>query len=142
MKILVAVDGSKPALNAVKYAIKLVAALAPKAHSITLLNVHDNVGLQHAQSFLGQEAVDDYLHDLSEQELKAAKKLLHTSGIQYRTETRIGHVAQEIVDFAHAGKFDMLVMGAKGRSAMADMLIGSIAHRVLAMAKMPVVLVK
>lgn len=57
-------------------------------------------------------------------------------------EIRTGHVAQEIVDCANAGKFDMIVLGSKGRSAVADLLLGSVAQRVLASAKQPVVIVK
>ena len=41
-----------------------------------------------------------------------------------------------------AGKYDMIVLGSKGRSALADMLLGSVAQRVLTQAKQPVVLVK
>jgi nucleotide-binding universal stress UspA family protein len=55
---------------------------------------------------------------------------------------RTGHVAQEIVACANDGKFDLIVMGSKGRSAFADLLLGSVAQRVLATAKQPVVLVK
>jgi nucleotide-binding universal stress UspA family protein len=40
------------------------------------------------------------------------------------------------------GKYDMIVLGSKGRSAIADMLLGSVAQRVLTQAKQPVVLVK
>jgi len=142
VKILVAIDGSKPALNAAKYAIKLVKSLSSASNSITLISVHDDVGLQHAKTFVGSEVVADYLRDLSEKELKSAKKLLDTAGIKYNIEVRTGHVAQEIADFAKAGKFDLIALGAKGRNAIADMLLGSVAQRVLAMSDKPVVLVK
>lgn len=36
----------------------------------------------------------------------------------------------------------MIVLGSKGRSAIADLLLGSVAQRVLATAKQPVVVVK
>jgi len=45
MKILVAVDGSKSSLNAVKYAVKLVSNLRSEDR-ITLINVHDDQGLR------------------------------------------------------------------------------------------------
>jgi nucleotide-binding universal stress UspA family protein len=57
-------------------------------------------------------------------------------------EVRTGHVAQEIVRCAKDGKFDLIALGTKGRGAIADLLIGSVAQRVLAMADLPVVLVK
>ncbi len=142
MKILVATDGSKHSLNAVKYAIKLVGRVDPGAHSITLVSVHDDVGLRHAKSFVGKDAVADYLRELCEKDLKPAQKLLDAAGIKHSMEIRTGHIAQEICDCAKAGKFDLIVLGSKGRSAMADLLLGSVAHRVLSLAKEPVLLVK
>jgi nucleotide-binding universal stress UspA family protein len=54
----------------------------------------------------------------------------------------VGNAAQEIVAQGQKGKYDMIVLGSKGRSAIADMLLGSVAQRVLTQAKQPVVLVK
>jgi nucleotide-binding universal stress UspA family protein len=55
---------------------------------------------------------------------------------------KTGHVAEEIVKAAKDGKFDVIVMGAKGRSLVSDVLIGSVAQRVLALTKLPVTFVK
>lgn len=142
MKILVATDGSKPAIHAVKYVIKLLRSLSSTSNSITLISVHDDVGLRHAKAFVGKEEVADYLRELSEKELKPARKLLESAGVKHDMEVRTGHVAQEIVRCAKAGKFDLIALGAKGRGAIADLLLGSVAQRVLTMAEMPVVLVK
>lgn len=142
MKILVATDGSKPAIHAVKYVVKLLQSLSSPSNSVTLISVHDDVGLRHARSYVGKDAVDGYLRELSEKELKPAQKLLDSAGIKHDMEVRTGHVAQEIVGCAKAGKFDLIALGAKGRGAFADLLLGSVAQRVLTMADMPVVLVK
>ena len=142
MKILVATDGSKSALQAVKYAIKLVGQLQSGAHSISLINVHDDTALRHAKAFVGNTAVVEYLRELGEKDLKPARKLLEAANIQHDLILRNGHTAQEIIDRAKEGKFDLLVMGSKGRGAVADLLIGSVAARVLAAAKPPVLLVK
>lgn len=142
MKILVATDGSKASLNAVKYAVKLAGSLAAPSNSITLISVHDDTGLRHARAFVGREAVADYLRELSEKELKPARKVLDAAGIKHDMVVRTGHVAQEIVDCAKAGRFELIVMGAKGRSAIGDLLMGSVAQRVLATASQPVLLVK
>jgi len=55
---------------------------------------------------------------------------------------RTGHVATEIVDAAERGKFDLLLLGSKGRSALKDLLMGSVAKRVAELSKVPVLLVK
>jgi nucleotide-binding universal stress UspA family protein len=142
MKILVATDGSKPALRAVKYAVRLLRQLSSNSSSITLITVHDDVGLRHAKAFVGREVVADYLRELSEKELKPARKFLDAEGIKHDMEVRIGHVSKEIVGVARTGKYDLIVLGAKGRNAVADLLLGSVAQRVLATAQTPVLLVK
>ena len=142
MKILVATDGSKSALQAVKYASKLIRQLSSTSSSITLISVHDDTGLRHAKAFVGSDVVADYLRELSEKELKPAQKALDAAGIKHDMEVRIGHVAQEIVQCAKAGKFDLIVLGAKGRGAIVDLLLGSVAQRVLATAETPVLLTR
>jgi nucleotide-binding universal stress UspA family protein len=142
MKILVATDGSKNALRAVKYAADLLASSTDKTKSITLISVHDDAGLRHAKAFVGKEAVADYLRELSEKELKPAMKALDAQGVKHDMVMLVGNASQEIVAQAQKGKYDMIVLGSKGRSAIADMLLGSVAQRVLTQAKQPVVLVK
>lgn len=144
MKILVATDGSKSALHAVKYAADLATQTGPdpKKNSITLISVHDDAGLRHAKAFVGKAKVADYLRELSDKELKPARKLLDAAGTRHDMIIRTGHIAGEIVDVAKAGKFDLIVLGSKGRSAISDLLLGSVAQRVLATARQPVVLVK
>ena len=141
MKILVATDGSKHALNAVKYAAKLVCSMRSK-DSITLISVHDDTGYRRAAKFVGKAEVIDHLREQSEKDLKSAQKLLDTAKVKYDNAIVIGHVSEEIVKFAKDGKYDLIVMGSKGRSGFADLLIGSVAQRVLATAKQPVLLVK
>jgi nucleotide-binding universal stress UspA family protein len=140
MKILVAVDGSKSSLNAVKCAVKLASNFRTQDR-ITLINVHDDQGLRHAQQFVGKEGIADYLRELSEKELKSALAVLVKAGVKHDSIIHTGHVAQVISDVADK-KFDMVVMGTKGRSGLIDMLVGSVAQRVLSTCKKPVLLVK
>ncbi len=142
MKILVATDGSKAALHASKFAADLVGRLSSRSRSITLINVHDDAGLRAAEAFVGHAVVADYLRELSEKELRSARKALDAAGIRHDMVVRTGRPAPEIVACAKEGRFDLIVMGAKGRGAIADLLIGSVAQRVLTTARQPVVLVK
>jgi nucleotide-binding universal stress UspA family protein len=142
MKILVATDGSKNSMRALKYAVGLVGQLNSKTSSLTVISVHDDAGLRHAKAFVGKDAVADYLRELSDKELKPAIKLLKDSGIKHDMVIRTGHVAEEIVKEASASKYDMIVLGSKGRTSLADLLVGSVAQRVLSTAKQPVLLVK
>jgi nucleotide-binding universal stress UspA family protein len=141
MKLLVACDGSKDALRAVKYAAGMLGSMSDEG-SITLISVHDTVALRHASRFVGKDAINEYLREISEQDLAAARKALDKTGVKHDMIIRTGHVANEISSAATRGKFDMIVMGSKGRSALRDLLIGSIAKRVSEIATVPVLLVK
>lgn len=141
MKILVATDGSKSSVNAVKYAVKLCVNTRSKDR-ITLVSVHDDAWMRSAKKFVGKSTVDDYLREMSEKDLKPAQKVLDASKVKYDNVVAIGRVPEEIVKLADAGKYDMIVMGSKGRSGVGDLLLGSIAQRVLATAKQAVLLVK
>jgi nucleotide-binding universal stress UspA family protein len=46
------------------------------------------------------------------------------------------------VDAAQKGKYDLVVLGSKGRNAVSDLLLGSVAQRVMSLSKQPVLLVK
>ena len=142
MKILVAIDGSEPSLHAVKHTAELVHRLRAEPNAVTLISVHDDASLRHARSLVGREAIDDYLRELSEGELEPGHRLLDESGVKHDLVVRTGHVAQEIVAYATQGAFDLIVLGAKGRGAVSDLLIGSVAQRVLATATTPVLLVR
>jgi nucleotide-binding universal stress UspA family protein len=141
MKLLVACDGSKDALRAVKYAAGMLGSMSGEG-SITLISVHDTVALRHASRFVGKDAINEYLREISEQDLAAARKALDKAGVKHDMIIRTGHVANEISSAATRGKFDMIVVGSKGRSALRDLLIGSIAKRVSEIATVPVLLVK
>ena len=140
MKLLVATDGSKHASKAVKYAIKLIGALKGNSE-VSLISVHDDVGLAYATRFVGKESVEDYLREQSEKDLNEARKLLERAEIKHDMIIGTGRVAPEIVAAASKGKFDLIVMGTKGRSMFADFLIGSVAQRVAGSSKVPVLLV-
>ena len=141
MKILLPIDGSKTSINAAKYVAQLIGNLRSKA-SVTLMSVHDDFGLNHVKQFVSKSVVDDYLREISEKELKPAQKVLDAAGIKHSMIIKRGHVANENLETAKKEKFDMIVMGAKGRGSVMDLLIGSVAQRVVSSAKQPVLLVK
>jgi nucleotide-binding universal stress UspA family protein len=141
MKILVAIDGSKSALQAVKYVRALAGQLAHPPH-VTLLTVHDDSGLRHLIKHLPKGGLEDYFREISERDLKPARKLLDNAEIAHDMVIHFGHVVDEILETAESGKFDLIVLGSKGRSGLSDLMIGSVAQRISALSRRPVTLVK
>jgi len=141
MKILLPVDGSKSSLNAAKYVTKLVKDLRSKC-SVTLVSIHDDIGLGHVKQFVANSVIEDYLREVSEKELKAAQKALDTAGVKHNMVIKRGNIAQEILALANKDKFDLIVKGSKGRSGIIDSLMGSVAQKVSSGAKQAVLLIK
>ena len=51
-------------------------------------------------------------------------------GVQIETLLKEGHVVEEILKTARDGNFDLIVIGARGRSKMKEILLGSVSHGV------------
>lgn len=141
MKVLLPIDGSKSSLNAAKYVAKM-AKNSRSPVTVTLVNVHDDTGLGYVKQFVDKSVVDDYLREISEKELKAAQKVLVTASVKHNMAIKRGHIAEEIIALANKDKFDMIVMGAKGRTGFMDILMGSVAQCISSKAKQPVLLIK
>ena len=141
MKILLPIDGSKSSLNAAKYVVKM-AKNSRSPVSVTLVSVHDDLGLGHVKQFVAKSVVDDYLREVSEKELKAAQKVLDSARVKHNMVIKRGHIAEEIIALANKDKVDMIIMGSKGRSGFIDALMGSVAQRISSLAKQPVLLIK
>jgi nucleotide-binding universal stress UspA family protein len=141
MKILLPVDGSKSALNAAKYVGKLAKNLRSQC-TVTLISVHDDIGLGHVKQFVATSVINDYLCEVSQKELKPAQKVLDAAGVKHNMVIKRGNIAGEIIAIANKEKFDLIVMGSKGRTGIVDALMGSIAQKVSNAAKQPVLLIK
>jgi nucleotide-binding universal stress UspA family protein len=141
MKILVATDGSENALRAVRYAVDLTARL--KEPSVLILaNAHHDAGLRGASQFVGKDVVKSYLDDLSQSELAAAVALVRDAHVVHEVRMLRGPAAQVLCEAAATEGCDLIVLGSKGRTALKDLLIGSVAQQVASLAQMPVTLVK
>jgi len=55
---------------------------------------------------------------------------------------KVGSAGELIAKAAEAGAFDLVVMGSHGHSALGNLVMGSVATRVLAHCKVPVLLVR
>jgi len=141
MKLLVAIDGSSNSIRALQFAIDLARKTSVPSE-IVLVNAHDDIALRGASQFVGKDAVNGYLDDLARTELKDALALAADSKVQFTTRMLRGQIAQTIVEEAKTAGCDMIVLGSKGRTALKDLLIGSVAQRVAAIADVPVTLVK
>src|SRR5688572_2347611 len=117
MKILVAIDGSKNSLRALKHAIRLVGRLSEPSE-LLLVNAHDDMALRGASQFVGKDAVRGYLDDMSRTELADAIQSAEKAKVKFETRMLRGQIAPAIAKAAADGGCDLIVLGSKGRSAI------------------------
>lgn len=139
-RILVPTDGSDCSLRAVDYVIARRGALADGAQ-VHLLNVQIALSGDVGQ-FVGGEQIASFHRSESAKSLAAAQARLDAAQVPYTVHAEVGHAAEVIARTADKLDCDHIVMGTHGRSALADLLLGSTTIRVVHLAKMPVVLVK
>ena len=141
LKVLLPVDGSTSAVNATR---KLIETLGwyREAPAIELCTVHLPLpSVPNMGAFVSKDTVQKYYADESDAMLKPSSDLLDAAGVTYTVHRLVGPIAESIVERARQSGSDMIYMGTRGMSALANMAMGSVATRVLHLARIPVVLI-
>jgi nucleotide-binding universal stress UspA family protein len=142
MKILLAVDGSKHSLKAVKTLIDHADWYREKP-AVELVSVHLPVPrIRGMSAVVGASQIRRYYDREGRTALSKARKLLDAAGIGYAPRILVGSVAETIVRQAQLTRCDLIMMGTRGMSAAANLLLGSCANRVVSVSPVPVLLVK
>jgi nucleotide-binding universal stress UspA family protein len=143
MKLLVAVDGSGAAQRALHQAIAL-ARMSPEA-SIHLVHAHEEPDIYgEIAVYVPRAKMEDLQRGVSEGLLAAAEAAaeLKGSGVRYTKEVLAGPIGETIARHAERLGCDAIVMGRHGKSTLGDLLMGSVAMKVLHFTRLPVLLVR
>jgi nucleotide-binding universal stress UspA family protein len=140
-RLLVAFDGSDTALRGLRYAINLVKSMHDA--SIHLVNAHEPPDVDGAVAiYVSHEKMAELQREHSEGVLANGAAVLREAGVAHTTEVLVGHVGATIAKCADDRQCDMIIMGARGMSAIGNLLMGSVSTRVVHFAHVPVTLVK
>ena len=136
-KILVPIDGSKNSLRGLEMAITLA-----RQCEATITGVYSIYAPPHSE-FRGVGSVEKAHNKEVAKFMGNAKLLAAQNGIMFKEKIMRGEVGYNIIKLARGkDKFDMIVMGSRGRSSTKEMFFGSISNYVIHTAKIPVVIVK
>jgi len=73
--------------------------------------------------------------------LRTARSRLDRAGIQYEYSVAVGPVAETIVKYSKRWQCDSILIGTRGLGLTAGLVLGSVALKVIHLAKIPVTLV-
>lgn len=137
LRILLAVDGSETALAAARCWSTWQGASALPLQALLLAVV---APLPHAWPMPGTEPglVERTLTTLGQRQLEAAREAFARTDLAWEAAVRIGAPAAVIVDEAQRGGAELIVMGTRGLTPLAGLLLGSVALRVAQTSRIPV----
>jgi nucleotide-binding universal stress UspA family protein len=137
-RILVGYDGSEGSRAALERAIELAKALGAELTSISVEEHLPYYAASISEVKAAKEQVDEHFRELTKQ----ARDLAALSGVDMESLVQQGHEVERIVRTAREGRFDLLVIGYHGHSAIFDRVMGGTAHSIVRLAPCPVLLVK
>jgi nucleotide-binding universal stress UspA family protein len=141
MKILHPTDFSECASEAQAVAADLARKLAAE---LVLVQVMVEAPL-YSEGFISRRQVQtvyDAQRKWAEETLEARAEQLRQSGIKTSWRVQAGAPHEEIVRTAEEEHAEMIVMGTHGRSGLNRMVLGSVAERVIRLARCPVLTVR
>ena len=140
MKLLLPTDGSPASLRAIRFLLANRRWFQAEL-DFHLLNIQQPVRGDVGR-FVGQEQLRSYHHEEGMRALAPARALLDEAGVPYGVHVTVGDDAGAMIArFAREQAVDLIVMGKKGQSALAGILIGSVASSASRVATVPVMLV-
>ena len=140
MKTLIPVDGSEPALDAVRHALNLLQSGLKT--SFVLATVQEPVYLYEMILAPDSKALDRVTGADGGRALAGAEALFRAAGVTFEREIASGEPASTLIDIARRHGCDAIIMGARGLGVFRSALLGSVSQRVVQEAPVPVTIVK
>ena len=135
-RILVAIDGSESAKKAFEESIYLAQKCSSKLDVVHV--VQCELGGDSATTF---ELIDE-LKTKAEKMLDEYKIQAAKNNVPIEIMVTQGDPAQVIIDLAKTKRYDLIIMGTRGRSAFQELLIGSVSQKVMHHAICPVMVIR
>jgi len=133
-KILVPVDGSEHASKAIEFAANMAKQSDATMHLLHVVQVTEIP--EAIKEFIRSEEIEEspyyvYSETLGRRILSVAEDEANKKGVKHIEASLIqGDPAENIVNFAKHGDFDMIVIGSRGLGCLKGVLLGSVSSKV------------
>ena len=138
-RILIAFDGSEQSRKAFDFVLEISKYWTGASLDITVLSVAQP---PEPIDIVEMDAIIEGATQHYEELFKGLREKAKANSVEIKTEIVIGHPADQIIKYATEHKSDMIVVGQRGKSKIANWLLGSVSKRVSSYAPCTVAIVK
>ncbi|UPV74439.1 universal stress protein [Halorussus limi] len=149
MKYLVAVDGSEPSMDALRYAVEQAAATGADVTAVSVVvpdqffTGGDDPPTSYTEA--ADELVAEDVEDAEEEAqavLDEAAEVGEQTGVEVETGLLYGEPVEVLTEFADDEGYDAVFVGHRGLSERYEGLVGSTAKELVGRATVPVTVVR
>ena len=133
-RILVGIDGSPYSMAAGQRALELALAFGGEVHALTVIDIPVERGFLYG--------VLDEARRKSFSPLQTIAGQGERLGVRVVTDILEGSPYTTLVQYSEAKNIECIVLGSYGRTALGDMLMGSVVERVTSLSSLPTLVVK
>lgn len=136
-KILVPLDGSKFSMEGLHEAILFAKQFDAKITGLCVIPLTPPVTMPGLQT-----PFKSYMTDGAAKFMAEATKIASLNGVNFQGKLIYGEASTEIAKFANDKKFDLVVIGSRGRSELKELFLGSTSNAVVHRSQVPVLVIK
>ena len=136
-KVLLPSDGAPAARAAARHVARNLEGLDARVLLLNVQRVYVDAEMLH----LGRSILNVHREE-GEAALRDAAEILAASGIEHEAQVVFGPPAETVVRIAESAGCDAIVMGARARHPLVELLTRSVPSRVLRRSRIPVMLVR
>lgn len=139
MKILIPLDGSDLALDAVRHTVQLLQN--GLRASVVIANVEEPAGVVDMLLMPDPRAREEVNQHVGAEALKPGAALLVVAGADFEQEVRTGYAKPALIDIAEDFGCDAIIMSARGAGTTRGAPLGSVSQAMLHASVLPITIV-
>lgn len=140
IRVLVPIDGSASSEHALDTSLRWLEEMPDL--QLHILTVQPPIASGNVKRFISAETLQQYYEEEAEKILTPVRERLAKAKVDASASWRVGSVAETIVAHAKETNSEHIIMGTRGMGGLSNLVLGSIATKVLSLTHVPVTLVK